>query len=64
MIMEEAELECQPWVKLEGGLAAVAIVVQQLFAGLDVTLCHQHQVGHPFDDARLRLEVAALAVVH
>lgn len=53
----------EPRVRRDGRSAAVAVVVQQLLLGLDVSGRHQDQVGAPIDGVQLRLAVSALAVV-
>lgn len=53
----------EPRVSRDGRAAAVAVVVQQLLLGRDVSGRHQDQVGAPVDGVELRLAVSALAVV-
>lgn len=53
----------EPRVSWDGRFAAVAIVVQQLLVGLDVSGRHQDQMGASVDGVELCLAVSALAVV-
>ena len=53
----------EPGVSGDGGLAAVAVVVEQLLALLDVPGRHQDQVRNAADVVQLRLTVTGLAVV-
>lgn len=53
----------EPGVGCDGSFAAVAIVVEQLLALIDVSRCHQDEVRHPVDVMEFGLTVAVLTVV-
>lgn len=53
----------EPGVGCDGSFAAVAVVVEQLFALIDVSRCHQDEVRYPVDIMEFGLTVAVLTVV-
>lgn len=53
----------EPRVSGDGGLAAVAVVVEQLLALVDVLGRHQDEVGRAGDFVELGLAVSVLAVI-
>lgn len=53
----------EPGVRGDGGLAAVAVVVQQLLALVDVPRRHQDEVRHATDVVQFGLAVSGFTVV-
>lgn len=53
----------KPGMRCDGRFAAVAVVVEQLLALIDVSRCHQDEVRHPVDVMEFGLTVAVLTVV-
>lgn len=60
---QKVALMFQPRVGFKGSFAPVSVIVQEFFAGFNVTGGHQNEVGRAINVMKFCLTVAAFAVI-